>query len=56
MNFLAYQIAANGPQIVTTTHFEDCYIYEGHHCSCGGNYQGSRPGPQLSTTTQEPPR
>ena len=44
MNFLAHQVA-NGLQ--PGPHFRHCYIYEGHHCSCGGNYQGPDAGPEI---------
>ncbi|MGW0673152.1 hypothetical protein [Streptomyces sp. NPDC002746] len=54
MNVLVHQIASIGPQVVTSAHFEHCYIYEGHHCSCGGNYQGDRPGPRLFTNQELP--
>lgn len=47
MNFLIHQIIAHGNQLPEGPHFIHCYIYEGHHCSCGGNYQGDRPGPAL---------
>lgn len=50
MNFLTYQVVANGNRLPGGPHFKHCYIYEGEHCSCGGNYQGSDPGPEVKTT------
>lgn len=47
MNFLTHQTIANGNRLPDGPHFAHCYIYEGHRCSCGGNYQGSNPGPAL---------
>lgn len=47
MNFLTHQVITNNNRLPQGPHFRRCYIYEGHHCSCGGNYQGSRPGPDL---------
>jgi hypothetical protein len=48
VNFLAYQVIANNNRLPDGPHFRHCYIYEGEHCSCGGNYQGSDPGPELN--------
>lgn len=42
MNFLLHQVAAG--VLPAGPHFVHCYIYEGQHCTCGGNYQGDRPG------------
>ncbi|WP_189845422.1 hypothetical protein [Streptomyces umbrinus] len=50
MNFLTHQAIANGNRLPVGPHFVHCYIYEGHHCSCGGNYQGPTPGPELNGT------
>lgn len=47
MNFLIQQTVANGNRLPDGPHFVHCHIYEGHHCSCGGNYQGDRPGPDV---------
>ncbi|NED31087.1 hypothetical protein [Streptomyces sp. SID8499] len=47
MNFLIHQAIANGNRLPDGPHFKHCYIYEGHHCSCGGSYQGDEPGPTL---------
>ncbi|CAL9366992.1 hypothetical protein [Streptomyces sp. enrichment culture] len=47
MNFLTHQTIANGNDLPDGPHFVHCYIYEGHHCSCGGNYQGDQQGPVL---------
>jgi hypothetical protein len=47
MNFLTHQTVANGNRLPDGPHFVHCYIYEGQHCSCGGNYQGDEPGPVL---------
>ncbi|MFI1226234.1 MULTISPECIES: hypothetical protein [Streptomyces] len=46
MNFLVDQAVANGESL-KGPHYKHCYIYEGQHCSCGGNYQGDAPGPTL---------
>lgn len=48
MNFLVYQVIANNNRFPNGPHFKYCYIYEGGHCSCGGNYQGSDPGSELN--------
>lgn len=48
MNFLMQQVVANGGSLPPGPHYEHCYIYEGEHCSCGGNYQGPRPGLEVS--------
>ncbi|MFE0472551.1 hypothetical protein ACFW2V_13145 [Streptomyces sp. NPDC058947] len=45
MNFLTHQVIANNNQLPQGPRFKYCYIYEEHHCSCGGNYQGAHPGP-----------
>lgn len=47
MNFLVHQVIANDNRLPDGPHFKHCYIYEGEHCSCGGNYQGPDPGPDL---------
>lgn len=47
MNFLTHQTIANDNRLPDGPHFVHCYIYEGHHCSCGGNYQGPYPGAAL---------
>ncbi|GGV45456.1 hypothetical protein [Streptomyces spectabilis] len=47
MNFLMQQTLTNGSELPDGPHFTHCYIYAGAHCSCGGNYQGDRPGPEL---------
>jgi hypothetical protein len=47
VNFLIHQTITNGNRLPDGPHFVHCYIYEGHHCSCGGNYQGDQPGPEL---------
>ncbi|GAA4824239.1 hypothetical protein [Streptomyces ziwulingensis] len=47
MNFLPHQVIANGNRLPDGPHLVYCYIYEGQHCSCGGNYQGPNPGPTL---------
>lgn len=52
MNFLAHQVAA-GRQL-TGIHYQHCYIYEGQHCTCGGNYQGPNPGPDIHTLADIP--
>lgn len=44
MNFLAHQTITNDNRLPDGPHFVHCYIYEGQHCSCGGNYQGPNPG------------
>lgn len=46
MNFLPYQVLTEGG-LPKGPHFKHCYIYDGQHCSCGGNYQGPYPGPAL---------
>lgn len=48
MNFLPHQVLANGGHLPDGPHFVHCYIYEGQHCSCGGNYTGSRIGPDVT--------
>jgi hypothetical protein len=55
MNFLLHQVIANGNRLPDGPHFKHCYIYEGEHCSCSGNYQGDNPGPELSTATTVDP-
>jgi hypothetical protein len=50
MNFLTHQTVANGNHLPDGPHFVHCYIYEGEHCSCGGNYQGANPGPALEAS------
>lgn len=45
MNFLTHQVVANENRLPEGPHFVHCYIYEGQHCSCGGNYQGTDAGP-----------
>ncbi|MGW5284461.1 hypothetical protein ACWERI_34255 [Streptomyces collinus] len=47
MNFLTHQAIANGGHLPRGPHFVHCCIYEGQHCSCGGNYQGPNPGPSM---------
>ncbi|MFD6334843.1 hypothetical protein ACFWGI_35440 [Streptomyces niveus] len=47
MNFLIHQAIANENRLPDGPHFTHCYIYEGQHCSCGGNYQGPNVGPEL---------
>lgn len=47
MNFLIHQVVSNGNRLPDGPHLKYCYIYEGEHCSCGGNYQGSDSGPDL---------
>lgn len=51
MNFLPQQVISNGGRLPTGPHFVHCYIYEGQHCSCGGNYQGSNPGPDIDAAS-----
>lgn len=46
VNFLLHQLVT-GP-LPPGPHFVHCYIYEGEHCSCGGNYQGDQPGPDIA--------
>lgn len=48
MNLLPYQVLANGGRMPDGPHFVHCYLYEGQHCSCGGNYRGPNPGPALN--------
>jgi hypothetical protein len=54
VNFLVYQIAAAG--LPPGPHFIHCYIYEGQHCSCGGNYQGDQPGPEIDACSLPVPQ
>lgn len=48
MNYLTYQTVTNGGRLPNGPHFKHCYIYIGEHCSCGGDYQGSEPGPEIN--------
>ena len=48
VNFLTGQVLSNGGKLPDGPHFVHCYIYGGHHCSCGGNYRGDQPGPDVN--------
>jgi hypothetical protein len=48
VNFLTLQTVLNNNRLPGGPHFKYCYIYDGHHCSCGGNYQGPDAGPELN--------
>ncbi|MEV0443527.1 hypothetical protein AB0I84_35590 [Streptomyces spectabilis] len=47
MNFLVHQTLANGGEFPDGPHFVHCCIYEGAHCTCGGNYRGDQPGMEV---------